>query len=155
LLSQHQITHKAAGFCAINLNQEREHCMESTTPPSVSASAPPPVTSAAEDKTVAIVSYLTLIGFIAAIIIHSNKKTQLGAFHLRQALGIFLTWVGVVIAEIVLLFIPILGWLAILALWVSMLTLLIMGFIGAVKGEMKPVPIVGSMYQKWFGGAFN
>jgi hypothetical protein len=46
---------------------------------------PPPATTApaAEDRTVAIVSYLTLIGFVVAILLHSSKKTQLGAFHLR------------------------------------------------------------------------
>ncbi len=40
-----------------------------------------------EDKTVAIVAYLTLIGFIIAIILNGQKKTALGAFHLRQMLG--------------------------------------------------------------------
>jgi uncharacterized membrane protein len=129
----------------------------SATPPPVTAStqaAPPPM-AATEDKTVAILGYLTLIGFVAAIIIHSNKKTQLGAFHLRQALGIFLTWLGLVACDFVLIFIPILGWLAILALWLSVLIMLVMGLISAVKGEMKPVPVLGPMYQKWFGSAFN
>jgi len=153
--SQHQITQKAAGFCAINLNQEREHSMDTTTPPPVSASAPPPVASASEDKTVAILSYLTLIGFIVAIVMHSSKKTQLGAFHLRQVLGIFLTGAAIFVADFILAFIPILGWLCMLALWVSMLVFWLMGLIGAAKGEMKPVPILGPMYQKWFGNAFN
>lgn len=126
-----------------------------TPPPAPSSAAAPPPVATTEDKTVAILSYITLIGFIAAIIIHSSKKTQLGAFHLRQALGIFLTWIGVVVCDIVLAFIPILGWLAILALWVSVLVILVMGLISAVKGEMKPVPVLGQMYQKWFGNAFN
>jgi uncharacterized membrane protein len=131
--------------------------MDQTTPPpvSTSASAAPPIASATEDKTVAILSYLTLIGFIVAIVMNSSKKTQLGAFHLRQALGIFLTWLGVVVADFILIFIPILGWLAMFVLWISMLALLVMGFIGAIQGKMKPVPLVGSMYQKWFGNAFN
>ena len=58
-------------------------------------SAPPPATppvapSQGEDRTVAILAYLTLIGFIVAIVLHSNKKTKLGAFHLRQMLGLLL-----------------------------------------------------------------
>ena len=65
--------------------------------------------AAGEDKTVAIVAYLTLIGFIAATIIHSNKKTKLGAFHLRQMLGFMLTWFAVII----LIIIPIVGWILI------------------------------------------
>jgi len=51
-------------------------------------------TAATEDKTVAVVAYLTLIGFIAAIFLHQNRKTQLGAFHLRQVLGMALTGVA-------------------------------------------------------------
>jgi len=113
------------------------------------------MTSATEDKTAAILSYLTLIGFIVAIVLNSNKKTKIGAFHLRQALGLILTWIGIVFCDIILVFIPILGWLAILALWLSMITLLIMGVITAAKGEMKPLPVVGPLYQKWFGTTFE
>jgi uncharacterized membrane protein len=141
--SQHHITQKAAGFCAINLNQEREHSMDTTTPPPVTASAPPPVASATEDKTVAILSYITLFGFIAAIVINSNKKTQLGAFHLRQTLGLFIT--------AFLMIIPLLN----ILIGLFLLVMWIMGLVSAIKGEMKSVPLVGPLYQKWFGNAFN
>ena len=114
-----------------------------STPPPVSSTAVPPAAAATEDKTVAILSYITLIGFIAAIVIHSNKKTQLGAFHLRQTLGLFLTSF--------LCIIPLLGILIALCI----LVLWIIGLVAAIKGEMKPVPLVGGMYQKWFGTAFN
>jgi hypothetical protein len=30
-----------------------------------------------------------------------------------------------------------------------------MGFIAAVNGQMKPMPVVGELYQKWFGTAFD
>ena len=115
---------------------------------------PPPVIGG-EDKTVAILAYITLIGFIAAIVIHSNKKTKLGAFHLRQVLGFVLTGIAVVFCEIVLIFIPILGWLCIVALWASMLVLWVLGLISAINGEMKPMPVVGPLYQKWFGTTFD
>jgi uncharacterized membrane protein len=96
-----------------------------------------------EDKTVAIVSYLTLIGFIVAIILHSSKKTQIGAFHLRQMLGLILFSLGGIIPLIGLLWA-----LFLLVLWVF-------GLIAAVKGEQKPVPVFGAMFQKWFAGAFG
>ncbi|HEX4265375.1 MAG TPA: hypothetical protein VH597_13640 [Verrucomicrobiae bacterium] len=119
--------------------------MDQTTPPPVSttASAAPPIASTSEDKTVAILSYLTLLGFIVAIVMNSSKKTQLGAFHLRQMLGLFLTGI--------LMIIPLLNILIFICLFV----LWIMGLLSAIKGEMKPVPILGPMYQKWFGTAFN
>jgi uncharacterized membrane protein len=126
-----------------------------TTPPPVTSTAPPPVAVASEDKTVAILSYITLLGFIAAIVIHSNKKTALGAFHLRQTLGLFLTAIAVGIGGVVLAIIPILGILCLFAIWVGILVLWVMGFIAALNGQMKPMPVVGPMYQKWFGTTFN
>ena len=114
-----------------------------------------PAAAASEDKTAAILSYITLIGFIAAIVINSNKKTKLGAFHLRQAMGIFLTIIAAGIGQFVLVFIPILGWLAILGLWIAVIAMLVMGLISAIQGQMKPLPVLGAMYQKWFGTAFD
>ena len=114
-----------------------------------------PAAAAGEDKTIAIVAYLTLIGFIVAIVLHMNKKTRLGAFHLRQVLGFFLTCIAVGFCEFVLVFIPILGWLCILALWLAMLVLWILGLVAAINGEMKPMPVMGPLYQKWFGTTFD
>jgi uncharacterized membrane protein len=109
----------------------------------------------AEDRTVAILSYITLIGFIIAIVLHSSKKTQLGAFHLRQVLGLFVTGFIFGLCAIVLVFIPIIGWLAIFAGWVTLVTFVIMGLIAAVGGKQKPVPLLGKHYQKWFGTTFT
>ncbi len=116
---------------------------------------PVSLTPATEDRTVAILSYITIIGFIVAIVIHGNKKTQLGSFHLRQVLGLFVTGVGFWICSIILAFIPVLGWLAILLGWLGFLVLIVMGFISAATGQQKPVPILGVHYQKWFAGAFG
>lgn len=121
-------------------------------------SNPPPAATpvaVSEDKTVAILSYLTVIGFIVAIVLHGNKKTRLGAYHLRQALGIFLTGVVAGVCNFVLAFIPILGWLAILAIWVGLAVLWIMGLIAAANGQIKPVPLLGEQYQKLLGTAFD
>jgi uncharacterized membrane protein len=119
--------------------------------PPQSASPTPPPAAGGEDKTVAVVAYLTLIGFIAAIIIHSNKKTKLGAFHLRQMLGFMLSWFAVII----LLIIPIIGWILIPVFYICMIVLWIMGLIAAINGQMKPMPVVGPLYQKWFGNIFD
>lgn len=122
-----------------------------TTP----APATPSEISAPEDKTVAIVSYLTLIGFIVAVVLHGNKKTKLGAFHLRQTLGLFVTGIACWVVNIMLAFIPIIGWLAIFIIWIGLLVFWVMGLIAAAQGQMKPVPILGEHYQKWFGKTFE
>ncbi|MEO5958287.1 MAG: hypothetical protein ABIZ49_08975 [Opitutaceae bacterium] len=107
--------------------------------------------STTEDKTTAIVAYLTLIGFIVAIIMHGSKKTRLGSYHLRQALGIMLTG----IAGSVVMIIPILGWIAGPCLWIGAFVLWIFGLIAAANGQLKPAPLLGAHYQKWFGTAFD
>lgn len=112
-------------------------------------------TPATEDRTVAILSYLTFIGFIVAIVLNSSRKTQLGSFHLRQALGLIITAIVLYPVSLFLMFIPILGWLAMFLMWMTFLVLVIMGFISAVSGKTTPVPIVGPMYQRWFANAFN
>jgi uncharacterized membrane protein len=147
-LQNHRLTRRAFAIASAlsflaNPKNERKPAMET-------AQTPPPA-AAGEDKTVAIVSYLTLIGFIAAIIIHSNKKTKLGAFHLRQMLGFILSW----LVLFVLIFIPIIGWILIPVFYIFMLVCWIMGLIAAINGQMKPMPLVGPMYQKWFGTTFD
>src|SRR5271170_1553732 len=124
--------------------------MDTTTPTQT-----PPAPATTEDKTVAILAYITIIGFIAAIVIHSNKKTQLGAYHLRQMLGFVLTGIVCWVGAIVLAVIPILGWLAIMIMWISLLVFWLMGLIAAINGQMKPMPVVGKLYQKWCGTTFN
>jgi uncharacterized membrane protein len=112
---------------------------------------PPP---APEDRTVAILSYLTIIGFIVALVLHSSKKTALGSFHLRQTLGLIVSGLVLGIAGFVLAFIPILGWLVVLAAWIGFLVLWLMGLIAAAGGRQQPVPVLGEHFQKWFASAF-
>ena len=108
-----------------------------------------------DDKTTAIVSYLTLIGFIAAVVIHGSKKSRLGAYHLRQSLGLMLTSIGIAFAATIFAFVPFIGWLVGLSAWFGLLALWVMGLLSAINGEQKPVPVIGEHFQKWFGSAFD
>ena len=120
--------------------------METIMPPSEAAAA-----SATEDKTVAILSYITIIGFIAAVFIHQNNKTQLGAFHLRQVLGMVVTAIAGAVCGVV----PILGWIVWFAVCCVLFVFWVLGLLAAVKGEMRPVPVLGQHYQQWFAGVFG
>jgi len=122
-----------------------------------SATPVTPATTSSEDKTVAIVAYLTLIGFIIAIVLHGQKKTQLGAYHLRQMLGLFVTSVGLWIALFIIAMIPVIGWIISLCgivVWIGLFVLWLLGFIAAASGQIKPVPVLGEQFQKWFSTAF-
>jgi uncharacterized membrane protein len=36
-----------------------------------------------------------------------------------------------------------------------MLVCWILGLVSAINGQMKPMPILGPLYQKWFGNTFD
>jgi len=98
-------------------------------------------------KTIAIVSYLTLIGWIIAFISQSNAivKENIASFHLRQTLGLMLTGA---VGSIALSFI---GIPTVVQLYGMMLFILwIIGFISAIQGTEKPIPIIGDYFQDWF-----
>ena len=132
--------------------------MDTVPPPPPPLQPIVPVASSSEDKTVAILAYLTLIGFIVAVVMHGSKKTQLGAYHLRQALGLMVTAIALWVAIFIIAFIPFIGWMISIMsviVWLGLFVLWLMGFIAAASGQMKLVPVLGEHYQKWFSTAFE
>ncbi len=105
-------------------------------------------TTVNEGKTMAIISYITIIGTIIAFIMNNSTKNPFASFHIRQMLGLSLlailnNWVlgkmlgfGTVAMVI---------GLAIFVLWV-------IGLIGAIQGEEKSVPLLGYTFQNMFKG---
>jgi uncharacterized membrane protein len=98
-------------------------------------------------KNIAFISYLTFIGWIIAFVFYndSKQKESLAAFHLRQSLGVQLTifilstippFFGIFFASSIAGIISIVIW--------------VVGFISALQGEEKEIPIVGALYQDWF-----
>lgn len=98
-----------------------------------------------EGKTIAIISYITLIGLIIAIVMNKEKKNNFAAFHIRQSLGIMILYliVYLIFWAIYVPFLPTILYLLILVLW-------ILGFMAAIQGEIKPVPLIGDYFQQWF-----
>jgi uncharacterized membrane protein len=111
-----------------------------------------------EDKTVAVLAYVTFIGFLIAMSMHGNKKTRLGTYHLRQGLALLIVAVGIWIVMTILAVIPFVVFLM-LALtpivWLGILALMIIGMINASNGQEKPLPLVGAIAEKYFPKAFE
>ena len=103
--------------------------------------------STTDGKTIGLIAYLSLIGLIIAFVMHGNNKTEFGAYHIRQMLGICLVSFGLVIVTQVI-GISMLVWAA----QVISFVLWVLGIIGAAQGEMKPVPVLGERFQEWFKG---
>jgi uncharacterized membrane protein len=105
-------------------------------------------------KTVAILSYITLIGWIIAIVMHNSNKTRFGAYHLRQGLGLFL--LGVVLSFLSFgmgIFFLHFGffWLT-NGIRIIILVLMILGIINAVNLKKEPLPFVGELFNTMFSG---
>jgi uncharacterized membrane protein len=108
---------------------------------------------AEKGKTIGILAYCTLIGWIIAIVMHQNDKTRFGAFHLRQALGIWIAYLACFI--LIMITAPFMLFLSVFLLPVVGITTLIfviLGLVNAINGKMKPTPLIGGLAEKILAG---
>jgi uncharacterized membrane protein len=98
-----------------------------------------------EGKTIAIISYITLIGLIIAFVMNNDKRNSFASFHIRQNVGIFaLYFVNILILS------RFVDGSIIFLIGLGTFILWIIGLIGALKGEEKSVPLFGDLFQDWF-----
>lgn len=112
------------------------------------APGPTQQSSSMDPKTIAIISYITLIGTIIALVINMNDKKDFASFHIRQSLGLGLSLIVIGFIAII----PILGWIVYIVGMVVLFVLWIIGLMGALNGQEKVVPILGDKFQEWFKG---
>ena len=153
---------KNCGNCGVETNVEQIICIN------CGGALKNQSTSSDDGKSTAIIAYLTLIGFIIAMIQHSSNKTKLGAYHLRQVVGFMITYLCLGILLLVLS-LPMLGmnnyreiaqyagviWLISFIVNIGLLVCIIISLVNAVGGKEKPAPIFGKLYEKWFSNLFN
>lgn len=96
-------------------------------------------------KTMAIVSYLTLIGTIIAYFSNKDLNNPFTAFHIRQSLGLWL--LQMVLGFVVSGFD---NWNITLAFWILIAVLLFYGILNAIAGKIQPVPFLGDYFQRIF-----
>jgi len=100
-----------------------------------------------EGKNIALVSYIWLFGVIIAFYMNNDKKNAFASFHIRQSLGLWLTY---------MIFAYMVGYFDSLMIsmpfWIFFGVLFIYSFVTAVAGKAYPIPLVGNLYQKIFSG---
>ena len=99
-----------------------------------------------KSKNTAIVAYLTLIGAVIAIFMNQDEnKSEFGSFHIRQALGLFLSFflLGYFVGYAN-------SWTATSAFYLFYFILWIYGFTGALQGQKRLLPLVGTFFQSTF-----
>jgi uncharacterized membrane protein len=98
-------------------------------------------------KTAAITSYILIIGVLIAMSMNSGEeKNSFASFHIRQALGLSITFIslGLIISNFDSPMISISMWIFLSVLWTY-------GIFSAINGETKPIPLLGKYFQKWLG----
>jgi uncharacterized membrane protein len=97
-----------------------------------------------EGKTAAITSYILFVGVLIAMSMNSESKNSFASFHIRQALGISLTFIslGLIISNFDSLMISAPMWISVSILWSY-------GIFSAINGTTKPLPLLGNYFQKW------
>ena len=110
------------------------------------------------DKTISVLAYIPLAGWIIALIMNSDKtgdEKNYNAFHLRQGLGLSILSFIYSIINGILFWIPFLGKLANLIIVICFIGIAILGILNALKGERKYLPFVGKQLDSIFGNAFE
>lgn len=101
-----------------------------------------------DNKTLSIVSYITIIGWLIAFISGKDKADSLLRYHLKQSLAVVIlsfilpTILGILISVTHL---GILGIIAVLPL-----VLMIIGAINAANAVEKPLPLIGKIAEEQF-----
>lgn len=108
-----------------------------------------------DGKTIAIISYITIIGWIISYIQYGNNKSQLAVFHIRQSLFLMLCAFIISIVQMLFGFTPYLGRIISMSLSLVMLGFLVLwviALLNAINGEQKPLPIFGNKAQDLLKG---
>ena len=106
-----------------------------------------------EGRTFAILSYalsfISIPFFLVPLIMRNN---EFSLYHSKQCLMLALC--GIVIGILGTILTPVfcIGIVLMLAGSIFILVLCIIGLIGSVKGEQKPLPVIGKYADDWFKG---
>jgi uncharacterized membrane protein len=84
------------------------------------------------------------VGVFIAMSMNADDKNTFASFHIRQGLGLTLTFIslGLIVSNFDSLLISAPMWIFVSVLWSY-------GIFSAIKGETKPVPLLGNFFQKW------
>lgn len=101
-----------------------------------------------DNKTLSIVSYITIFGWLISFIMGKDKPNGLLRYHLKQSLGLVICSIILSIILNVLIMVTHIGILGILGF--LPLVLAIIGIINAANEVEKPLPLIGKMFEDKF-----
>ena len=105
------------------------------------------------NKILAIVSYITIIGWLIAYFSYKDSiaKNDLTKYHLKQSLGLGIVgFTFGIITNIIAYALPSIAMILSLSSLV-ILVLWIFGIMNAANEQAKPVPVIGAVFEDKFG----
>lgn len=99
--------------------------------------------SVEEGKTMAIISYITVIGTIIAYFMNKDKNNDFAAFHIKQAWKVFFLSLAIWLVSFLLIMITqiaAIGYLGYVT-WIFV----ILGIMNASGGKKEPLPVIGNI----------
>ncbi len=108
-----------------------------------------------DGKLAGIVSYFTIVGWlIAYFAFYQNNKTSLASYQLRQTLlfHIVSAIIYYAVREVFLFSDFPLGGTILGVIKVGLFVIWLVGLIGVLQGERKPIPLIGERAQSIFSG---
>lgn len=101
--------------------------------------------TAEEGKTLALVAYLTLIGTLIAFFMNQEKRNAFTSFHVRQALGLGLLYIGIatIVSSLDSMMVSI-------SFWIFFSVLFLYAIFGAISGKENKIPMLGDLFQNLF-----
>ncbi|MBE9585134.1 DUF4870 domain-containing protein [Mucilaginibacter sp. JRF] len=104
------------------------------------------------NKSMAIVAYITIIGWVISYLEYKKRadKSALVNYHLGQSLGlIILSFVLGIVISVLVAVVPSLYFIS-LAVTLISLILLLLGIVTANNEAIKPLPVVGKLFEGKF-----
>jgi uncharacterized membrane protein len=102
-------------------------------------------TSGLTDNVAGMLAYVTIIPAILFLVLAPYNRNRFIRFHAFQCIFF---WVFFVVVRVVLLFIPILGWVAFYLVSLAVLALWIVLLIKAYGGQKWKLPVIGDIAEK-------
>lgn len=95
-----------------------------------------------DGKTMAVVSYITIIGLLIAFLVNNDKRNAFTAYHIGQSVRVYILGIANIMLSFVL---PAsLGFITSL-IGLGVLVLAVLGIVNAVNGKAVPLPIIGTL----------
>ena len=106
-----------------------------------------------EGKICAVLMYIFwIVGIIWFFTDENMRKNRFAKFHVQQGIMLLIGSTILTFAIFLLIFIPIIGWIllfpAMILLWLPTVWMII-GIVYAVRGDFKPLPVIGEYALKW------